>query len=245
GLVTMPAAGSGSDYSYSAQLKDFHPVTITPPPLPYLEHLPGEVKSFDEIARIPSFFQRVDIEDNQVGAKVAVIPISGAEILSHTGPLSTAMRAFSQWRGDLILDLVASVSQNCTGRMMVAYTPPGFEVPSSMASVSPSAKHLWDITSCSSISILIPNCFPGGWCPSLPHQSPQNYIASLLGYVSVWVENPMLDLPQSAEGWSIVAFIRAGESFELRGCSPQLYLSETQAPANETAAAMAAAVSRQ
>nr|UNY48357.1 MAG: polyprotein [Gallivirus sp.] len=244
GLVTMPAAGSGSDYSYSAQLKDFHPVTVTPPPLPYLEHLPGEVKSFDEIARIPSFFQRVDIEDNTVGAKVAVIAISGAEILSHTGPLSTAMRAFSQWRGDLIIDLVASVSQNCTGRMMVAYTPPGFEVPDSMNSVSPSAKHLWDITSCSSISILIPNCFPGGWCPSLPHNNPQNYIASLLGFVSIWVENPMLDLPQSAEGWSIVAFIRAGESFELRGCSPQLYLSETQAPASETAAAMAAAVAQ-
>nr|WMD01293.1 polyprotein [Gallivirus sp.] len=232
GLVTQPNAGSGDRYAYSAQIKDFHPVVICPPPLPYLEHLPGEVSSFTEIAAIPSFFQRVDVETNEVGAKVAVISISGAEILNHTGPLSTAMRAFSQWRGDLIIDLVASISQNCTGRLVVAYTPPGFAVPSSVADVSPSAKHLWDLTSCSSVSILIPNCFPGGWVPALQDANPQNYVMSLLGFVSIWVENPLLDLPQSAEGWSIVAFVRAAPSFEVRGCSPQLYLSEQQASAN-------------
>lgn len=233
GVITQTSAGSGDKYAYSAQSCDAHPVVRHPVPLPSVEHLPGEVTSFTQIAQFPSFFREttVDHASNVKGQLLGSFPISGAEILTHTGPLSTALRAFSQWRGDLVLDFVASVSQTSSARLFVCYTPPGFAAPTTLTSVAPSAKHIWDLTSTSSISILIPNPFPGGWVPSLPCQSPQDLVSTLLGFVTIFIENPLLDLPQSAEGFAIVTYIRAAENFEVRGCSPQAFLSETQAPA--------------
>ncbi|AFO66657.1 polyprotein [gallivirus A1] len=231
GLVTMPAAGSGDGYTYSAQTRDFHPVMQAPPPLPHVDHLPGQISSFSELAMCPSSFRnRYYSIPKCFWCKDAVISLSGAEILSHTGPLSSAFRAFSQWRGDLILDLVAATSQTASGRLIVSYTPPGFAAPSRLTDLSPSAKHLWDLTSCSSVSILIPNCFPGGWVPTLPCTDPQKFVVTMLGFVSIFVENPLLDLPQTSEGYSIVAYVRAAPNFELRGCSNQLFQSESQAP---------------
>lgn len=233
GLITQPVAGSGDRYAYSAQSGDAHPVVRHPVPLPLLDHLPGELTSFTQLSHIPSFFRQIDVnlDANVNGHLLGSFPISGAEILTHTGPLSTALRAFSQWRGDLIIDFVASVSQTASGRLIICYTPPGFSVPGTLQQIAPSAKHVWDLTSTSSVSILVPNPFPGGWVPSLPCQSPQNLVSTLLGFVSVFIENPLLDMPQSAEGFSLVAYIRAANNFEIRGCSPQIFLSETQAPA--------------
>nr|QKE55043.1 MAG: polyprotein [Picornaviridae sp.] len=187
-------------------------VLTTAPPRDYL---PGEVTDWVEFAHRPGLMDAVTwTMADDIGQMIATYPLNPAVLAGTSTPLAFVMNLFSQWRGELNLHLLFTGSAQHYGRLVVAFTPYSGEPPATMELAMHGTYTVWDINGMSTLDFTIPYISSTYW-RVMDAADTTSYMAQM-GYVSVWVQNPLTG-PSSAPPSAIIqGFVSAADTFDVR-----------------------------
>lgn len=182
---------------------------------PPSDFLPGRVHNWLEFASRPGLFQTSAwTMADEPGQQLALAPISPDALASVSTPLGFALTLFSQWRGEIKLQLLFTGSAQHYGRLAVCYTPPAPAPPSSMEEAMHGTYTIWDINGNSTLDFTIPFMSQSYW-KTVDIATPSGLIGNN-GYVSVWVINPLSGPVAAPPSALVQSFVFAGDTFRLR-----------------------------
>nr|QKE11198.1 polyprotein [Enterovirus J] len=134
-------------------------------------HIPGEVKNMVELAQVESILEVNNVNgvtamerlvvpisvQTQAGKHICTIPIN----IGGDGPWQSTFvgqlaRYFNNWAGSVEITVMFCGSFMTTGKILLAYTPPGAPVPTTRTDAMLGTNLLWDLGLQSSITLTIP-----------------------------------------------------------------------------------------
>lgn len=142
----------------------FHPTKQT--------HIPGEIKTIMDIARVDSFMPINNIPNminsGDIGAynipitgghddrRIVVIPLDMSNTLFSSTLLGEVLNYFSNWSGSIKLTFFCVCDSFSTGKFLIAYTPPGAGIPETRRDAMLGVHVVWDLGLQSSCHLVVP-----------------------------------------------------------------------------------------
>lgn len=241
----IPTTNTPGSYQFLTTDEDSSPC-ILPDFTPTQEiHIPGEVKNLQAICQVESL-----MEINNVAGKSGVerlrlevstqseldrelfalkVTFNEGSIMSKT-LCGTICSYYAQWSGSLEMTFMFTGSFMTTGKLLLAYTPPGGSAPTSREDAMLGTHVIWDFGLQSSVTLVIP-WICGGYYRDVARAD--NYYAA--GYVSGWFQTNMVIPPNFPSTAHILCFLAAQPNFSLRILKDRPDISQTaalQAPDN-------------
>nr|UXB54273.1 polyprotein [Enterovirus J] len=190
--------------------------------------IPGAVRNLLELAQVETMLM-VNNVASVTGMKRFTIPVSvqsdvDGQIMAmkvdpgSDGPwqatyLGQLCRYYNNWSGSLEITFMFCGSFMATGKVLIAYTPPGGSAPTTRKDAMLGTHVIWDFGLQSSITLCIP--WISNTCMrNVASLAYQEYFAA--GYVTMWYQTNFVvpaGAPTSAE---IIAFAAAKPNFVLR-----------------------------
>lgn len=126
---------------------------------------------------------------------------------------------YSQYRGSLRLTLLFTGSAMTTGKLLVAYTPPGGNNPTTRKQAMLGTHVVWDIGLQSSVTLVIP------WISvtQYRYQNLDTNAYSYAGYINVFYQTAIVYPPGGNPTAGLVGFLGACEDFEFRMLTDSAY----------------------
>lgn len=210
-------------------------------------HIPGEVRNLQAICQVESL-----MEINNVEAKAGIdrlhLEVStqtnldqqlfALEVTFNEGSIMSKTLCgiitgyYTQWSGSLELTFMFTGSFMTTGKLLLAYTPPGGSAPTSREDAMLGTHVVWDFGLQSSITLVVP-WICGGYYRDVARAN--NYYAS--GYVTGWYQTNMVIPPNFPTTAKILCFLAAQPNYSLRILKDRADITQTaqlQAPVEET-----------
>uniref|UniRef100_A0AAU7E2P6 Genome polyprotein n=1 Tax=Coleura bat picornavirus TaxID=3141868 RepID=A0AAU7E2P6_9VIRU len=212
-IKTRNVPGSGAfGTAVSGQEMPLVGVNATRPPVDYL---PGEVHDWLEFASRPGLFNTSYwTMADEPGLLLASAPVSPDSLAAVSTPIGFALTLFSQWRGELKLQLLFTGSAQHYGRLAVCYTPPAPQPPKTMQQAMHGTYVVWDINGNSTLDFTIPFMSQSYW-KTVDIATPNGLIGNN-GFITVWVMNPLSGPSNAPPSATVQSFIFAGDTFRLR-----------------------------
>nr|AQZ26614.1 polyprotein [Coxsackievirus A10]AQZ26615.1 polyprotein [Coxsackievirus A10] len=193
-------------------------------------HIPGEVHSLLELCRVETILE-VNNTTEATGLTRLLIPVSSqnkADELcaafmvdpGRIGPWQSTLvgqicRYYTQWSGSLKVTFMFTGSFMATGKMLVAYSPPGSAQPANRETAMLGTHVIWDFGLQSSVSLVIP------WISNTHFRTAKtggNYDYYTAGVVTLWYQTNYVVPPETPGEAYIIAMGAAQDNFTLKIC---------------------------
>lgn len=185
------------------------------PDCPPVDYMPGEIHDWLEYARRPGIMETVVWTTTEsAGEQLALLPVNPATLAQQNAPLASIVSLFSQWRGSLNLHLLFTGATQMYGRLVVAYTPPGFDPPATMQEAIVGTYTIWDINSAPALDFTLPFISSSYW-KTVDMADLEGPLGSS-GWVSLWVQTPLQAPGVTPASCDILGFVSAADDFQLR-----------------------------
>nr|AWU78854.1 polyprotein [Coxsackievirus A8] len=193
-------------------------------------HIPGEVNNLLELCQVESILE-VNNVTGQEGINRLLIPVSTQSDKDtlcaslrvdpgRDGPWQSTLvgqicRYYTQWSGSLEITFMFTGSFMATGKMLIAYSPPGSAQPTSRDLAMLGTHVVWDFGLQSSITLVVP------WISNTHFRTGKvggyyDYYAS--GIVTIWYQTNFVVPPDTPSQAHIVALGAAQKNFTLKLC---------------------------
>nr|WIM64418.1 polyprotein [Aichivirus D] len=219
---TRAVPGSGAFGSVVADQEI--PIYGVCPFSPPVDYLPGEVTDWIEFCHRPGIFNIYTWTAAEgTGDLIAQETIDSIALSALGIPIAFVTSMFTQWRGPLHLSLLFTGSAQHYGRLLVAYSPPGTRAPASLEDAARGTTTIWDINGVSTLDFTIPFISPTYW--KVNNLATPNSLLCQFGTISVFVSQQLTGPPNASPSASVVAFLSAGDGYNVRGINmPSLAL---------------------
>uniref|UniRef100_A0AAU7E278 Genome polyprotein n=1 Tax=Eidolon bat picornavirus TaxID=3141876 RepID=A0AAU7E278_9VIRU len=195
---------------------------------------PGRVRNLLEVAQCGTFATvssdtssafalNIDVSapsvNNGVAAPIAVWDMSLNANFMRSTYVSMLSQFYTQYRGALKLHFMFCGSQMATGRILIAYTPPGGSAPQTRKEAMLGTHAIWDIGLQSTLSFTVPFISAS----QFRNQNQQNSILSYDGYITVWYQTQVVVPPGAPSTCQIMVLASAASDFCFRIPSDSAY----------------------
>lgn len=203
-------------------LPGFHPTPTI--------HIPGEVHSLLELCQIETMLEvnntskAMDLDRLRipVSAQSAVDTLCAAFRVDpgRDGPWQSTMvgqlcRYYTQWSGSLKITFMFTGSFMATGKMLVAYTPPGGAQPATRELAMLGTHVIWDFGLQSSVTLVVP------WISNTHYRAVETggvFDYYTTGVVTIWYQTNFVVPPDTPTSAYILAFGAGQKNFTLKLC---------------------------
>nr|BBC70768.1 polyprotein [Enterovirus G] len=252
----IPTTNTPGSYQFLTTDEDSSPCML-PDFTPTQEiHIPGEVKNLQALCQVESILEinnvsnkyskyRLQLEvstqtnlDQQLFA--IEVNLGGNSIMSKT-LCGVICSYYTQWSGSLELTFMFTGSFMTTGKLLLAYSPPGGAAPTSREDAMLGTHVVWDFGLQSSITLVVP-WISGGYYREVARAS--NYYAA--GYVTGWYQTNMVIPPGFPQTAKVICLMAAQPNFSLRMLKDRADITQTaalQAPGDVVENAVAGLIS--
>nr|APC23163.1 polyprotein [enterovirus A124] len=202
--------------------------------------IPGEVKNLLELAQVESILEVNNLNDNEANPmQRLLIPVSvqtNVDTLcaafrtdpGRDGPWQSTLvgqlcRYYTQWSGSLEVTFMFTGSFMATGKLLIAYTPPGAPQPATRALAMLGTHIVWDFGLQSSATLVIP------WISNTHFRGTStngvyNYYSS--GIVTIWYQTNFVVPDGAPTSAYIIALAAAQPNFTMRLCKDTDQISQ-------------------
>ncbi|QJA10578.1 polyprotein [Enterovirus A120] len=233
-----------SDRSAPPILPGFHPT-------PQI-HIPGEVRNLLELCQIDTILEVNNLNENEANPmQRLVIPV---KVQTSNGGLCAAFRTdpgldgpwqatilgqlcryYTQWSGSLKITFMFTGSFMATGKMLIAYTPPGGGLPKDRMTAMLGTHVIWDFGLQSSVTLVVP------WISNTHFrtQATGNYYDYYsTGVVTLWYQTNFVVPDGAPTTANIIVLGSAQPNFTMRLCRDAVSLTQTAEFQGDTIADM-------
>lgn len=227
GLPTIPGPGSyqfmtTDELQSPCVFPDFYPTPEI--------FIPGEVKNLLEIVQVESLVEANNVAGAN-GTERYRIPVRvqdeiDGEIFAmkvdpgYDGPLQSTLlgvytRYYTQWSGSLKFTFMFTGSFMSTGKLLLAYTPPGGSKPATRFDAMLATHVIWDFGLQSSITLVVPWVSKSHFRATASNNT-YNYKYYEAGIITIWYQTNLVvpvGFPTSAD---ILCFVAAQPNFSMR-----------------------------
>nr|UUB81767.1 polyprotein [Enterovirus E] len=227
GLPTKPGPGS---YQFMTSDEDSTPCILPDfQPTPEI-FIPGEVTNLLQIAQVESIVEANNTADAN-GVERYVIPVSVQDRLDSqiyvlklelggSGPLSSTLlgtlaKHFTQWSGSVEITCMFTGTFMTTGKVLLAYTPPGGDMPRNREEAMLGTHVIWDFGLQSSITLVIP-WISASHFRGVSVDDTLNYQYYAAGHVTMWYQTQHVIPPGFPTTASIIMLVAAQPNFSFR-----------------------------
>nr|AFR11852.1 polyprotein [Salivirus sewage Bangkok] len=185
------------------------------PAAPPRNYLPGRVHNWLEYAARHSWERNVLwTTAEEVGAQLVTYPIQPQTIAGTQTNTAFVLSLYSQWRGSLQISLIFTGPAQCYGRLLLAYTPPSANPPTTIEEANNGTYDVWDVNGDSTYTFTVPFCSQSYW--KTVDIGSSSGLVSNNGYFTVFVMNPLVTPGPSPPSATVAAFLHVAEDFDVR-----------------------------
>nr|UYW29754.1 polyprotein [Coxsackievirus A6] len=216
----------------------------SPPILPGFEptpliHIPGEFTSLLDLCQIETILE-VNNTTGTTGVSRLLIPVRAQNNVDQlcasfqvdpgrNGPWQSTMvgqicRYYTQWSGSLKVTFMFTGSFMATGKMLIAYTPPGSAQPATREAAMLGTHIVWDFGLQSSVTLVIP------WISNTHFRAVKTggvYDYYATGIVTIWYQTNFVVPPDTPTEANIIALGAAQRNFTLKLCKDTDEIQQT------------------
>nr|YP_009020976.1 capsid protein VP3 [enterovirus F4] len=241
GIPTLYTPGSGQflttdDFQSPCMLPKFQPTPVI--------DIPGEVKNFLEVIQVESLVEinnvvnvegveryriPLNVQDAMDGQIMAMRVDPGADGPLQSTLLGVFTRYYTQWSGSLEFTFMFCGTFMTTGKVIIAYTPPGGDQPESRQQAMLGTHVVWDFGLQSSITLVVPWISSGHFRGTSLDNTIYKYRYYEAGYITMWYQTNMVVPPNFPTTASILMFVAAQPNFSLRILKDRPDVSQTAA----------------
>nr|ULF99588.1 MAG: polyprotein [Enterovirus sp.] len=213
-------------------------------------HIPGSVTNMLSLCQVESLVEINNVSTAN-GISRLVLPISSAAnvdeqlfalkiSLDSTNLLSKTLVGvissyYTQWSGSMELTFMFCGSFMTTGKLLIAYTPPGGAAPATREDAMLGTHIVWDFGLQSSVTLPIPWISGGNYRGVAESNS---YVYYQAGYVTAWYQTNMVTPPDFPDECGILMFLAAQPNFSLRILKDRPGMDQTAALQNPVESAV-------
>lgn len=208
------------------------------PALPWFEQtsghfIPGEITNLSQTIQVDSILATAPEQKglNSLSFQVSnLFPVASQQSLLDIDMalthkyfdgtyLSRCSKWFSQYRGSVRLTFLFTGSAMATGKLLLSYTPPGGDKPTTREQAMLATHVVWDVGLQSSCTLVVP------WISNTQYryQGIDTNANSYAGYISVFYQTAMVYPPGAPPNARVVVFAGACEDFEFRLLTDSAY----------------------
>nr|BBC70737.1 polyprotein [Enterovirus G] len=208
-------------------------------------HIPGEVTNLQALCQVESILEINNTPDQlrngrlwlTVGAQsnpdqqlfALEVTFADGSIMSKTlcGIITSY---YTQWSGSLEFTFMFTGSFMTTGKLLLAYSPPGGSAPTTREDAMLGTHVVWDFGLQSSITLVVP-WISGGYYRGVARTDGYNYYNA--GYITGWYQTNLVVPPNFPTSATIIALMAAQPNFSCRVLKDRPDMNQTavlQAP---------------
>nr|VFH35713.1 polyprotein [Ovine picornavirus] len=224
GVPTFSVPGSGQ---FVTTLKnDGYPV------IPFFEqvkdvHIPGRVRNLMEVCAIDTFCAAGEASQPYFNLNVGdynenpikTWDMSLLSTLFSTTYLGRCAKFFSQYRGSIKITFTMCGTALTTGKLLLAYTPPGGDAPAKRSDAMLGTHMIWDIGLQSSVTFIIPYIS----ATQYRFANVSNNVLSYCGYITVFMQTAIVTPPSTGTIVPITVMASACDDMEFRLATDNAY----------------------
>nr|WEM34770.1 polyprotein [Enterovirus E] len=216
------------------------------------QHIPGKVNNLVEIVQVESLVE-VNNLASQEGVARYRIPLNVQDALNGeifclslnpatSSPLKNTLLGvycsyFTQWSGSIEFTFMYTGAFMTTGKLLLAYTPPGAGKPESREAAMLGTHVIWDFGLQSSITLVAPWVSNGHFRGTATNNTEFKYQYYESGYISAWYQTNLVVPPNFPPEAYILCFVAAQPNFTMRIQKDRPELNQTaalQSPVGES-----------
>ncbi|ATY47703.1 polyprotein [parabovirus A3] len=180
--------------------------------------IPGEVTNLMEVMQVDTFCRlgTASFLQLEVGVRTDTALLTfdmdlNSEVFSTTY-LARCCKWFTNYRGSVRLTFTFCGSAMATGKLLLAYTPPGGTAPATRKDAMLGTHMVWDLGLQSSVTFIVP------WISQTQYRYPNTgaNIYSYSGFVSVWYQTSIVVPPGAPSTCGVTMLCGACEDFQVR-----------------------------
>nr|WVH45241.1 polyprotein [Enterovirus F] len=256
GLPTMYTPGSGQflttdDFQSPCMLPKFKPTPEI--------FIPGEFKNFLEVVQVESLVE-INNTANATGVARYRIPLGVQDSLDGQimalrvdpgidGPMQSTLlgvfsRYYAQWSGSIEFTFMFCGTFMTTGKVIIAYTPPGGTAPPDRKQAMLGTHVVWDFGLQSSITLVAPWISSGHFRGTTLDDTVFKYRYYEAGFITMWYQTNMVVPPNFPTSASIIMFVAAQPNFSFRILKDRPDISQEGVLQGEVGDAIKGAISK-
>lgn len=193
-----------------------------------LHFIPGEVTNLLEVCQIDTFANlgtselsfTIDVSNQtSVGGKIKDFDMSLNSTVLSTTYLSKCARWYTHYRGSVNLTFMFCGSAMATGKILIAYTPPGGDAPATRKDAMLATHVVWDLGLQSSVTFTVPYISQSQY----RYNNIDGNIFSYDGFISMFYQTNIVVPPGAPSTCQIVLLVSAAKDFTLRLATDSAY----------------------
>nr|ABO69522.1 polyprotein [Human echovirus AMS721] len=252
GLPVMNVPGSNQfltsdDFQSPCAMPEYD---VTPP-----LDIPGEVNNLMEIAEVDSVVPVNNLSDNVKTIKAYQIPVSAGDssrpeavfkfqldpgsdsVLKHT-LLGEIINYYAHWSGSIKLTFLFCGSAMATGKLLIAYSPPGASAPATRKDAMLGTHIIWDLGLQSSCVLCVP------WISQTHYRMVERDEYTTAGYISCWYQTNIIVPPDTPSQCYMLCLASACNDFSVRMLKDTPFIQQDAELQGEPGKAIESAISR-
>nr|QMS47694.1 polyprotein [Enterovirus C] len=202
--------------------------------------IPGEVKNIMEIAEIDTMIPLNLSADRKNSMDMYRVPVTTSasldkpilclslspasdERLSYT-MLGEILNYYTHWAGSIKYTFLFCGSMMATGKLLVAYAPPGAKPPSTRKEAMLGTHVIWDVGLQSSCTMVVP------WISNTAYRRTVKDDFTEGGYISMFYQTKIVVPASTPTNMDILGFVSACNDFSVRLLRDTTHISQTALP---------------
>ncbi|ATY47700.1 polyprotein [parabovirus A4] len=180
--------------------------------------IPGEVTNLCEVMQVDTFCKlgtnsfmllEVGVRNND---PILTFDMDLTSDVFSTTYLARCCKWFTNYRGSVRLTFTFCGSAMATGKLLLAYTPPGGDAPPNRTQAMLGTHMVWDLGLQSSVTFIVP------WISQTQYRFPNTTanVYSYAGFVTVWYQTSIVVPPGAPSTCGITMMCGACEDFQVR-----------------------------
>lgn len=188
--------------------------------------LPGRVRNLLEVAQIPTLMAsttgsteewhrpwQITIDNTAAyGSAIQIMDMSLMSSLFETTYLGQLARMYAQYRGDVILTFMFCGTAMTTGKILIAYTPPGTSAPTTRDEAMLATHVVWDLGLQSSVTFAVPFIST----VQSRYTGVENSTLSYCGYITMFLQTRLVHPAGVPTTSPILVFASASDNFTFK-----------------------------
>nr|NP_740481.1 capsid protein 1C [Porcine sapelovirus 1] len=199
--------------------------------------LPGRVTNLLQVAQVGTFLKfsnnvndssriylNLDITQGNQTARIAAIDVSMVSAHLSTTYLSRLAQMYANYRGSVVFEFMFCGSQMATGKLLIAYTPPGGSSPTTRTDAMLATHVIWDIGLQSTCKLVVPYISSSQYRQNNLTRTTLSYN----GWVTVFQQTALVVPPGAPTTCQLVVTVSAADNFVLRIPTDTAYFADYQ-----------------
>nr|AGP25526.1 polyprotein [Enterovirus B] len=190
-------------------------------------HIPGEVRNLMEIAEVDSVMPvnnvtgkcdkmdayQIEVNAGNTNTTTAIFSFQvdpGYSTVLNRTLMGEMLNYYAHWSGSMKLTFLFCGSAMATGKLLLAYSPPGASVPTSRKQAMLGTHIIWDLGLQSSCVLCVP------WISQSHYRMVQKDPYTAAGYVTCWYQTNIVVPADTPQKCVVLGFASACNDFSVR-----------------------------